>query len=311
MARTIFLIVRGIDQTGRIFEKSAKDLNNLQRMQQKVSRGATRLLFAGAAFGLFASKAAAGIFSLIERTSQGSLVMGDFNTSFNRLKDSFGEKLTDEASPVIDNLIKRMDDLTGREGTLSWLADITIKATIGIAAVGVGLGMLGLLAKIGFAPASSLLAALGLIQAAPAGPTALYEALVAGGALGGETAAAGGGLIAGAIQLAVPIVITLVIAWAFKYALEAGTRNQAIQKFIEEEGPAGPFAMGREDLMRDLGFSGTNPADIGSEWGLGISTRPIIINQDIHDNIIGDESDAGRIVGEPTAQEILDITDGS
>lgn len=216
--RTIFLLIRGIDQTGRAFEKPKRELSELQKRQQALARSAYRLLFAGAAFlafGLMAAKALSGLFTM---TSKGKLMTDDLRRAWTRMATSVAEQITTMLGPAIEDLTRWLDNLAASPfyskfialaaggivglsllaAAVSWIGFISTAASalalkFGIGAVGLevaGAGVAGAAAGTGIKAA--LVAKLtGLF----AGIKGLVVSLGAGGVLG----------------VAIPVILTLMI----------------------------------------------------------------------------------------------------
>jgi hypothetical protein len=322
MSRTIFLFIRGVDQTGRAFASADKNLTNLQRKQRELLRSAYRLLFAGAAFALFAVKTSQGILSLMERTSQGALVVDDFRRSWDRLLDKLSEKFTEHATPWIDKLIKGMDYLTDHPWILDWTVKLGLGLT-GLAALGaVGtLGLAGL--KTGAAVLLKILEVIGLksflealfsLGGKSTGKQMTLDAFVEGAGSGVSAYE----LILPALKISLPVIVSILASWGTITWL--GKQREKLNEIIDHikaEGPQGEYVTARADLMGDLGYTGTDPLDpetgIGAGWGIGAPQgyNPLTVNVDVHDNeIVTDDADSvGTNIGVPIADQLLNYVD--
>jgi len=163
--RTLFLFIRGVDQTGRAFEPVDKRLRKLMATQLQMQRMAYRLMFAGAAFTAFAAMAGKALFGLMENASLGQLYLEDFNRVFNRLKQGLAEAIIDKFGPMLETWLNKLDDLSKDETWQQILAGIVVPAVIALGQIGpillgagVGLAILSAIAKA--------LGALGMIKAA-------------------------------------------------------------------------------------------------------------------------------------------------
>lgn len=236
--RTIFLLIRGIDQTGRAFEGPKRQLTELQKRQKALARSSYRLLFAGAAFlafGIMSAKALSGLWQL---TSKGRLAADDLGRAWKRLATGVAESITTIMGPAIKGLTKWLDNVASNKAWTGLLAMLGV-GVVGGAITGGALalggaaagGIAGLLFKLGIGGGGAAVAGGGL--------TAMYEHLLAGGSaatLAGG--AAGGGIKAaiigkltgmfaaikgavvtlgagGMLAIAIPVIITLGIAYLF------------------------------------------------------------------------------------------------
>jgi len=133
--RTIFLLIRGVDQTGRAFAGPTRALTKLQQQQKALARSSYRLLFAGAAFlafGMMAAKALSGLFVM---TGKGKLLTDDLSLAWRRFATTVAEQTTKILGPSIIWLTKVLDKLAENPA---------FAALIGMTAVGiVGLSLLG------------------------------------------------------------------------------------------------------------------------------------------------------------------------
>ena len=146
--RILFLFIRGVDQTGRALSKPAKELTELEKRQQALSRSSYRMLFAGVAFLAFAVMAAGGIAKLLESTTRGQYILDSFGKVFDRLKKSIAEQIVDMFGPTLEGWIKQLDKLSRDPTWSKVIAGITIGGVVGIGTVGPALIGFSLLTKI-------------------------------------------------------------------------------------------------------------------------------------------------------------------
>jgi len=169
-SRTIFLFIRGIDQSGRAFniidkridklmkkestwlDKSKKNmtetakiqlkaLNNLKAMEQQ----SYRMMFAGAAFISFAAMMAGAIGGLISASSKGQLMFEDMQRSWEALSDALSERLLRDWEWVFTGIIGLMDDLSENEIFMALFSATAIPVTIALAVMGASLLIVGIL----------------------------------------------------------------------------------------------------------------------------------------------------------------------
>lgn len=133
--RTLFLFVRGVDQTGRALSRPRSQMTDLMKAQDDLARSGYRLMFAGAAFLTFGFMAARGIMAVMENTSKGSLVVEDFMRTWKEFLGVFGEAITEKATPTIDNIIRALDDLAGNQTWQDMAAGVAWKVILTIGGV--------------------------------------------------------------------------------------------------------------------------------------------------------------------------------
>lgn len=186
--RTIFLFIRGIDQTGRALEDPRRKLTELEKAQQQLARSGYRLMFAGAAFTAFGIMAGRAMLDLLENTSRGERVLSDFEKVFTRLKKALAEQIIDMFGDTITGWLEQLDNLAKNDLFMKILAGTlfaTVETLITVGPVLIAAG-----------GAALFLAALG-------------KAL---GLLGFTTLAGGLATVAGAITgLALALVLTILI----------------------------------------------------------------------------------------------------
>jgi len=222
--RTIFLLIRGIDQTGRAFEKPKKELNEFQLAQKRLARSSYRLLFAGAAFLTFGLMAAKGLAGLIDETSRGMLYTEDFARSVGRLKKSLSEAFLNNFEDEISNITEQIDRLSQNEFLSGWIANglaLIVGLSITAGGIAVAAGLTGLIKVNLLMP---LLSAIGSVFG------------LVGGALGISSLAAGV-ITVGIILL---LEITRRIIWGNKAELlnqmrEAGIETSGATTFLTSE----------------------------------------------------------------------------
>ena len=236
--RTIFLLIRGIDQTGRAMEGPKRHLTELEKKQKALARSSYRLLFAGAAFLAFGLMSARALGRLFQLTSKGRLLTDELGRAWKRLATGIAESLTTIMGPAIKGLTKLLDKLAANKAFTGLLAMAGVGIVGGALVAGAGAltgaaagGAAGLLFKLGIGGAGG---------AAGGGLTSMYEHLLAGGTAATFTGGvAGGGIKAavlgklgglftgikgavvglgagGMLAIALPVAITLGIAWFFK-----------------------------------------------------------------------------------------------
>lgn len=213
--RTIFLLIRGVDQTGRAFAGPTKALTKLQLQQKALARSSYRLLFAGAAFlafGMMAAKALSGLFVM---TGKGKLMTDDLGRAWTRFATAVADQTTKRLAPSIMWLTKLLDRLA---------ANPFFAAIIGMAGVGIVAGaLLGAVASWGLAAAKfvTMLAfkfgigtTAGGAAAGAAAGTGIKAAIAA--TLGGIFATIKGAAItygAAGLSVAIPVLLTLLLAY--------------------------------------------------------------------------------------------------
>jgi len=233
--RTIFLALRGIDQTGRAIEKPAKDLNDLEKAQRRLSRSGYRLMFAGAAFTAFGYMANRALFSVLEHTTKGTYILDDFKEGVERVKNALAEAIINKFGTQIEDTIGALDKLAENENLMDLIAGISVPLTVGITVMGIGLITLGVGVKIASALASGLIAAGELATA-----TGLGAAQIAAGVLG---------------LITIPVIVGFSVGyltWWLQNS-EAGERlKESLKEWWEglwgEEGPQAYPGMGPGDV---------------------------------------------------------------
>ena len=220
--RTIFLLIRGIDQTGRAFERPRKELGELELRQKALARSAYRLLFAGAAFIAFGAMALKGLSGVIQQSTLGKLMADDFRSSWGKLTSAIGESMAKTFAPFIKGFIKFIDLIRGNKLAVFTTGFIAFGGALLLIATGInsilrsagimmglvsGSTMRKLALQVGIGAAGQTTGQAVVGGAAGVGLKAGIVAALKGavGALGGTIASTGGA----ALALAIPIVITL------------------------------------------------------------------------------------------------------
>jgi len=248
--RTIFLAVRGIDQTGRAFSiidrrierliqrqmqlqgisrkaattEMVKDQNRLLFAMRALDRMAYRMIFAGAAFLTFAAMMGWGIMSIIEKSSMGELVIEDFRRAFDKLITSISEKILEDWGPAIKGFIDWLDSLAENEMFKTIFSGLAIPVTIVLGLMAVTLLVTGIIGKF-------LALLVGVLETAGFVETG---ALKAHGVAG--------------FQMAIPILVTFMIGVGLVIAKEAISENiidPLIDDVIENVGPE--YKLSEED----------------------------------------------------------------
>lgn len=290
----------------------------MQKSAHRYLKTASRLLFATAAFTLFAVKASQGIFNIMQRTTQGAIVVDDFTKSWGRLQDALSERFAVRAAPWIDNLIKLMDKVAENKGQLDFVVNgvigLTILATLGgIAAAG------GALGNLGGGIVALVLNALGITGGGGAGAAILSSALGTAAAgqvtLGAATATAAGG--AGALgtiaSIILPIAAVLVFHWTLQHLFGDVDIAKGIKDFISK-GTNQTFGLEPTALMRAQGIQGI---DYLSQGGAGdVMALPgttaltgLDVTVNMYDTKINadDPDDVGEKIVTPLGEKIIDI----
>jgi hypothetical protein len=128
--RTLFLLVRGIDQTGRALTDPTKKLTALEIAQKNLAASGTRLMFAAVAFGAFGLMIGRAILGTLETTSRGKRILDDFGESLNRLTKSFANAVIRNYGDDLENLITTFDKLSKSQGGMDIIAKITVSSVI-------------------------------------------------------------------------------------------------------------------------------------------------------------------------------------
>jgi len=282
--RTIFLLIRGIDQTGRAFEKPKRELSELQKRQQALARSAYRLLFAGAAFlafGLMAAKALSGLFTM---TSKGKLMTDDLRRAWTRMATSVAEQITQMLGPAIEDLTRWLDNLADNPFYSKLLA-LGAGGIVGLSLLGAAISVIGFAAKtaglialkfgVG-ALAFEVTGATGAGIAGAAAGTGLKAMLLAkiGGMFSGITGAVASLGAGGVLAIAIPIVLTLMIAktllnWygmtheeQVDWATRAGEKQAAWREKMGISDEQYYADQARAEAYRQMGITGDINIDI-------------------------------------------------
>lgn len=208
--RTIFLFVRGVDQTGRALEGPSRKLTELERKQRALARTSYRLMFAGAAFATFGAMVMRGLMSTLEYSSRGVRLLGDLGEAVDRVKKAIGEEIVDTFGETISGWADTLDRLAKNEAFKNLTAKVGFTLTLGAIEFGAALTAVSLLYKIGMAFAGLLTAAGYAAQgAAVAGAAATF------------------------LHFALPIAVTLVVATII-WSIMPDAWKESIRKFAKE-----------------------------------------------------------------------------
>lgn len=137
--RTIFLLIRGIDQTGRALDDPYKKLTMLEKQQRALARSSYRLLFAGAAFTAFGAMATKSLMGLAEKSSMGKLLMDDLRRSWGRFANVLGEGIAKTMTPLVHWFMKWIDGISQNPILMKGAAVASSIGAVLIALTGVGL----------------------------------------------------------------------------------------------------------------------------------------------------------------------------
>jgi amino acid transporter len=188
--RTIFLLIRGINQTGMAFGDVSKGLQTIEERQKALAQSGYRLLFAGAAFMAFGAMAAGALMGVIAKSTAGARIMDDFGKAMDRFQRGLSEAILKNYGEEIKRLLKTITDWTTNPQALDITAQLAVKGITGTIGLGGALLAFGGLKLF----LSALLPYLGLESAA---------GVAAIGALG---------------EIIVPIIIALMVKdfiWTF------------------------------------------------------------------------------------------------
>lgn len=142
--RTLFLAIRGIDQTGRAFGQVEGKLTKLQKAQQKLAKSAYRMLFAGVAFIAFGAMAGKALIGTLEHTTRGSRALSDLSEVFDRFKTRIGERIIDKFGDQLTEWIDKIDTLS--DAWVNLIADLSvtfieISFTLGVGLISAAVGL--------------------------------------------------------------------------------------------------------------------------------------------------------------------------
>lgn len=141
--RTLFLFIRGIDQTGRALTDPTKKLTEMEKAQQRLAQSGYRLIFAGAAFMAFGAMAAGALMKIMEKSSVGARVMDDFGKAIDRFQRGLSEAILKNYGEQIKGILKTITDWTTNPQTLDITAKLAVTGITGIIALGAALAFFG------------------------------------------------------------------------------------------------------------------------------------------------------------------------
>jgi len=187
--RRIFLLIRGIDQSGRARKNVAEGLQNIEKRQEALAKASTQMLFAGAAFATFGAMATRALLGTLETTSAGTRIMTSFGTVFTRLKQSLAEVIIDRFGDTLVKWLDKLNEISKNDTFMKLIGGSLLDITLGMTITGITFGVLGL----------SLLFIKGLLDALVAAK--IITAAAASSALGAVVT--GGAFVIGLIILGV------------------------------------------------------------------------------------------------------------
>ena len=155
--RSLFLFIRGIDQTGKAIRGTISNMDALQKKQLELQQSSFRLMFAGAAFTAFGALMGKALLGTISHSQRGSVMLNRLGNSFMRFQRALGNKILDRYSNSFENLIDKLYDLSKNEKLLELLSR-GLDFAIAISIVGVGMMIGGLVSMV----ATTIIGALGL-----------------------------------------------------------------------------------------------------------------------------------------------------
>jgi hypothetical protein len=165
--RTLFLFIRGIDQTGRAMESASGGIKQLISDEKALAQMSHRLLFAGAAFLTFGVMAAKALGGIVEQTERGSMYMSAFGNAIDRFKTALADAIIERHGERLESLLSTLESLGGKDWLFNIIADVSILVAEFLTEAGgaIVLGALG--SRIMLAIAGAL-KALGFKSVAPA-----------------------------------------------------------------------------------------------------------------------------------------------
>lgn len=214
--RTIFLLFRGIDQSGRAMESVQKGLESVEDRQKSLANASYRLMFAGGAFMAFGVMAASAIAKIVSMTSKGSMIMEDFGRIMDRIKVKLAESILSTWEKEIEALIILLDKLGKNE---TFMKILSIVAPISITFIVVGLAL--------------------MLGAALVGAYAKFGLSIITALFGEEAAAAATSAVGGAMGVTLPLLLTVAIlgiTWAWWEGMNGEKATQSLWDFLGLKG---------------------------------------------------------------------------
>jgi len=273
--RTIFLFIRGIDQTGRAITKPRKDMTDLQKTQADLARSSYRLLFAGAAFLSFGYMATKGLAGLLETSSRGQRIVGDFQETFGRLKRALGERIVDKFGETLISWVDKLAKLSSDPTWTNLTADLVITLGLGSIAVGATLSAVAITAAV-----------IGKLL----GVAAFFKLISAG------TAATAAGAVAPALLgIVIGAVLTVAIAKIIWELLPDAYKDSMVDLEAKAQAMADITGVPVRFAQRDIAI----PA--GAETGIfgkvkGFTQREIIQNTQIFIDTLNTTEDLEELI---------------
>lgn len=207
--RTLFLFIRGVDQTGRAYDSATKKLMTLEEQQKALAQSSYRLMFAGAAFMAFGTLATKALMSTLDTTTRGIRILNDFDKTMERIKKGLAEAIVNNFGDEIQGVLDKIDQMSQDEGLMNLFTTFALPAATGITIVGAELFAAALLTKF---------------------VSALIEAFGAKTIIGATLTKVATGL-----SLGLPVLITLTVAWlAWEFLIPEETKKEW-KKAAEEE----------------------------------------------------------------------------
>jgi len=189
--RTIFLLIRGIDQSGRALSDASKATDNLAEKEKNLASASFRMLFAGAAFLAFGVMATGALLSTLSASTRGQRALDDFGKVVERVKKAFAEATINLFGEQIKDTIKQLDLLSKDTATMKLVTEIGWTVAIGSIIVGIA------------AIAGAGIAFIG---------NAIMAALFPGVASAATTFTATG-VVGTGLSVAIPLTIGYIITW--------------------------------------------------------------------------------------------------
>jgi len=160
-------------------QSAAKDVETLEEKEKRLARTGYRMTFAGTAMLTFAALTTKAMTSLMATTTRGQFILDDFTESFNRLKTGLGEVIVNKFGSTIDDITKKLDELSENETWLKLTGGLVVDLTLALGTIGVGMITAGAVSSI----ASSLVTALNALKIVGLAGSLATGAAVASGAI--------------------------------------------------------------------------------------------------------------------------------
>lgn len=127
---------------GGALDDATKKVTNLQDAEKNLANTTYKLMFAGASIFSFGALMARGMFSFLDSTSKGAMLMESFGLAWDRFSSKLGSGIADAMQPDLEALMNLFRYMGDNQNGMNWLSVATWNLTKFMVVAGLGLFIL-------------------------------------------------------------------------------------------------------------------------------------------------------------------------